>query len=193
MKIVITGHTKGIGKAIFDFFSQNGHTVIGLSRSNGNDLLGLNVADHLKDADVFINNAYVKDHQTRCLKDAIEYWKDTNKLIININSKLSLMPIEEKYLTPFIKEYVANKKEQTSIIHSYSALGFKVSNIFVGLTDTEFARTVFDAPVMLQTKDVAKVVYNIVDSSNAVHIQQTIIDAPGLDWRQIKRKDINVE
>ena len=34
MKIAITGHTKGIGQAIYDLLGQE-HDVIGYSRSNG--------------------------------------------------------------------------------------------------------------------------------------------------------------
>ena len=34
MKISITGHSKGIGKACFDLLSKE-HNVVGFSRSNG--------------------------------------------------------------------------------------------------------------------------------------------------------------
>lgn len=35
-KVLILGHTKGIGKAIFDRLTSDGHSVKGLSRENGN-------------------------------------------------------------------------------------------------------------------------------------------------------------
>ena len=38
MKIGITGHTKGIGKKISDYFLKNNHEVIGFSRSSGYDI-----------------------------------------------------------------------------------------------------------------------------------------------------------
>ena len=34
-KILIIGHTKGIGKAIYDYYDNKGYKVKGLSRSNG--------------------------------------------------------------------------------------------------------------------------------------------------------------
>ena len=37
MKIAITGHTKGIGKACFDLFNTD-NNCIGFSRSNGFDI-----------------------------------------------------------------------------------------------------------------------------------------------------------
>ena len=58
MKIAITGHTKGIGKACADVFSE--HEVIGFSRSNGFDIQAIEpILDSSNDCDVFINNASV--------------------------------------------------------------------------------------------------------------------------------------
>ncbi len=60
MKIAITGHTKGIGKALYNYFSEIGHEVIGMSRSNGYDIT-LNpdkILEQISSCDLFINNAY---------------------------------------------------------------------------------------------------------------------------------------
>jgi hypothetical protein len=38
MKIMITGHTSGLGKFLSDQFLNEGHTVVGISRSTGVDL-----------------------------------------------------------------------------------------------------------------------------------------------------------
>jgi hypothetical protein len=59
MKIVITGHTSGLGKQIYDHLKSE-HSVIGLSRSNGYDLTQnySQVLDTVKNADIFFNNAY---------------------------------------------------------------------------------------------------------------------------------------
>ena len=38
-KIAIIGHTKGIGKAIADLYERKNYKVIGLSRSNGHDIV----------------------------------------------------------------------------------------------------------------------------------------------------------
>ena len=58
MKIAITGHTAGIGKAIAESCEAAGHEVVGFSRTTGYHLfkdLELVVAD-AEDCDVFINN-----------------------------------------------------------------------------------------------------------------------------------------
>ena len=60
MNIVITGHTSGLGKALYRYFTEKGHNVIGCSRSNGYDITNdpdLILHTALK-ADLFINNAH---------------------------------------------------------------------------------------------------------------------------------------
>ena len=52
MKIAITGHTKGIGKCIFDNIISDG-----FSRTNGFDITKPDTfIDSIKNFDVFINN-----------------------------------------------------------------------------------------------------------------------------------------
>ena len=62
-RIAITGSTRGIGKAIADQLENEGHSIIGLSRSNFNlqEDWG-DIEDKLdsihKKCDIFINNAH---------------------------------------------------------------------------------------------------------------------------------------
>jgi|LauGreDrversion4_2_1035121.scaffolds.fasta_scaffold331102_2 NADP-dependent 3-hydroxy acid dehydrogenase YdfG len=70
MKVVITGHTSGLGKAIFDHMTTKSHEVIGLSRSNGFEF-PQRINDAVKiaqEADLFINNAHVNITQAIFLK-----------------------------------------------------------------------------------------------------------------------------
>ena len=65
MKIALTGHTKGIGKAIKDVLEPE-NTVIGFSRTNGFNINNPQaIFDIAKDCDVFVNNAQYKDYQTQ--------------------------------------------------------------------------------------------------------------------------------
>jgi hypothetical protein len=61
MKIAITGHTNGLGKAVYDHFISKGHEVMGFSRSNGYDLtVDLDrIIDESKTCNYFFNNAHV--------------------------------------------------------------------------------------------------------------------------------------
>lgn len=67
MKVVITGHTYGIGKALYDSFKSAEWEVVGLSRSNGFDIDANfdKVVEVATGADLFINNAYRDKQQTK--------------------------------------------------------------------------------------------------------------------------------
>ena len=87
MKIAITGHSKGIGKACYDVLS-NDHDVIGFSRSNG-----FNIKEPKKiitasiGCDVFINNAYCGMAQVAILNNLWNFWsRDKSKTVVNISS-----------------------------------------------------------------------------------------------------------
>ena len=76
-RIVITGHTGGIGKAIFDKFTEvSCHKIIGMSRSNGYDIEKDfdKIVQEAAGADLFINNAYRDKQQLKlfhALKDKV--------------------------------------------------------------------------------------------------------------------------
>lgn len=67
MKIAITGHTRGLGKAIWDHLSD--HELVGMSRSNGFDLNNDldKIIETAKTCDLFINNAHAGTCQATLL------------------------------------------------------------------------------------------------------------------------------
>lgn len=69
MKCVITGHTTGLGKALFGHFTALGWEVVGLSRLTGHDLTTDldKVVEIANTADLFINNANVDRAQLNLL------------------------------------------------------------------------------------------------------------------------------
>lgn len=77
-KIVITGHTSGIGKAIYDKFKEiSCREIVGLSRSNGYDIDAEfdKVVEAASGAELFINNAYRDSQQLKlfhALKDKVD-------------------------------------------------------------------------------------------------------------------------
>lgn len=77
-KIVITGHTAGLGKAIYDKFTEvSCHEIVGLSRSNGYDIDADfdKVVEEASGAELFINNAYRDEQQLKlfhALKDKVD-------------------------------------------------------------------------------------------------------------------------
>jgi|TARA_R110002074_G_scaffold131379_3_gene273903 NAD(P)-dependent dehydrogenase (short-subunit alcohol dehydrogenase family) len=90
MKIALTGHTSGIGKALYDILSQE-HEVVCFSRSNGYDIkYDITIEKIVQgslDCDVFINNAYYSLAQVNILNRLWKFWaRDKSKTIVNISS-----------------------------------------------------------------------------------------------------------
>ena len=91
-KIAITGHTRGIGLALTERLDQDNYEVRGYSKSNGFNILRPNgvIKDIVDwDADVFVNNAYAPEAQSRLLYKIYEQWVDKPKLIINMGATSS--------------------------------------------------------------------------------------------------------
>ena len=90
MKYAVTGHTQGIGKSLFNRLSPN---CIGFSKSTGYDITNKscrkNIVKESSDCDVFINSATEGIGQTLLLVDLFNEWKDTNKTIINVGSRIA--------------------------------------------------------------------------------------------------------
>ena len=77
MKIAITGHTKGLGKHLFDSLSQK-HDTIGFSRSNGYDIKDPKnrekIIEESKECDILINLVHNYYHQTDQLFEFHQSW-----------------------------------------------------------------------------------------------------------------------
>jgi hypothetical protein len=74
MRIAITGHTSGIGRALYDYYSIK-NEVLGFSRSNGYNLpdsLPV-VIEESKGCDLFINNCYADGVQIDLFKGLVDH------------------------------------------------------------------------------------------------------------------------
>jgi NADP-dependent 3-hydroxy acid dehydrogenase YdfG len=184
-KLAITGHTKGIGKSIYETFSSRGYDVIGFSRSNGYDITSkesrVSILQQLEEIDIFVNNAYAPLGQKDLLKEAIDLWDGQNKTIVNINSKTMLMPI----LPEFLKEYAEDKRQQKDTIMNRIFKGAPhIINITIGLVDTDMA-AVFESK-KINPKDLADFVYHLISIRKQLAVQDILIEVPELDWNNIK-------
>jgi NADP-dependent 3-hydroxy acid dehydrogenase YdfG len=186
MKIAITGHTRGIGKAISDKFNSVNYEVLGFSKSNGFDISKEQdrntIFNMSKDADIFVNNAYDPEGQTDLLNRFIGAWEGTGKTIINMSSKLSICPPE---FLPGYEQYIQVKKQQNKIIEDRATVDSpRILNILAGLVDTDMA-SMFNSAKM-SPDDIANLIYVILQMGNKISVQQLVIDVPNLDWKTIK-------
>ena len=158
MKIAITGHSRGIGKAIFDTLSEDTECH-GFSRSNGYDIAEdqeLIIKSVLR-CDVFINNAYKGLEQVHLLNSVFQAWKDDeSKTIINISS-LSKYP----GLSGNQSGYSAHK---AALSHQAFLLMFKTDrkcrmiNVNPGYVKTDMTKQAHDTNNMLTPQECADAV-----------------------------------
>lgn len=117
MKCIVTGHTSGVGKAIYDHFLSKGWDVRGMSRSNGYDI-SINqdrIVSETIGCDIFVNCAYASDAQTELLdklKDKVKSmivvgsvaadwsaeWKDYGKSKEKLQDKCKEISLEDNVM-----------------------------------------------------------------------------------------------
>lgn len=116
MKIyAITGHTYGIGKAIYNKLSPN---CLGFSKSIGYDITKkedrLKILNESESCDVFINNACDGFGQSNLCLDLWHRWKNKNKIIINVGSRITesitVVPNEYIHLLEYRMQKLTLKK-----------------------------------------------------------------------------------
>jgi NAD(P)-dependent dehydrogenase (short-subunit alcohol dehydrogenase family) len=94
MKIAITGHTAGIGKAFAEQLAQRGHSVVGISRREGENIRRIvHTASIIEPCDMFINNAQTGYAQTELLYEVWRRWQGQQRYIWNISTMMTEQPI----------------------------------------------------------------------------------------------------
>lgn len=94
MKIAITGHRQGIGKAFAEQLSSRGHTIVGISRSDGENIRRTeHIANMIEPCDMFINNAQSQYAQTELFYSVWKRWRGSKKYIWNISTMMTEEPV----------------------------------------------------------------------------------------------------
>jgi nucleoside-diphosphate-sugar epimerase len=121
MNYVITGHTSGIGKALYERLCPN---VKGYSLSSGYDIKDkvnrTSIIQRNLDADVFINCAEDGFGQSQLLLELYDEFKDTNKTIINVGSNVTEIDIKD---APRLVDYYTYKKTLKTLAQDLDQLG----------------------------------------------------------------------
>lgn len=90
LKYAITGHTYGIGAALYNKFLPN---AVGFSKSTGYDITTYEarkrIIHEVQDCDVFINNAPAGFGQAEMCLELWYEWKNQHKTIINVGSRIA--------------------------------------------------------------------------------------------------------
>jgi hypothetical protein len=192
MKIVITGHNRGLGKSLSNVFCVNENTIVGFNKSAGCDISvdadRQAILKELETADVFINNAYDPVGQTNLLREAIDLWNGSNKFIINIGSKCTtsfINTVENPFVRDFIDVYTIAKQEQERLIKSRLRGSFpRILNVIPGVIDTDMASIIESKK--LNPDDIASLIYQMFLLKDKVAVQELTIDVPDADWDKLK-------
>lgn len=139
-KVAITGHSSGIGKGLYQFFSSF-YEVKGFSKENGYDINNFDsILAESSDCELFINNAYSYYKQSEIVRAWAKQHKNQKHLIISTSSIASepLLEIEKVFphLTQYGKEKYAINQATWEVNHSQTLC--KASVILPGVVDTSF-------------------------------------------------------
>jgi hypothetical protein len=128
MKIAITGHTKGIGKCIFDNIISDG-----FSRTNGFDITKPDTfIDSIKNFDVFINNTFHPTYQKEVFEKLFNIWKYEEKTIINILNLSTLLSDDLNTQHEYFKSKKIFKESIQKILLKNKNKKVRVINLFIG-------------------------------------------------------------
>lgn len=169
MKIAITGHTNGVGKAIADLYPS----CLGFSRSNGYDIskpkdVKLIIENTIAmECDVFINNAYDGLAQVTLFESLLDLWRlDSTKTIVNINSRTI-------YNGPNQKQYTTDKKVlRSSAVNAIRDIDRKcrVININPGYVKTDMTKEVHEKYNMLSPEQLASMIKWCLDQPQGIEV-----------------------
>jgi|TARA_B110000858_G_scaffold128808_1_gene146502 NADP-dependent 3-hydroxy acid dehydrogenase YdfG len=186
-KIAITGHTRGIGEALFNRLDNENYEVRGYSKSNGFNILRPNgvIKDIVDwDADVFVNNAYAPEAQSRLLYKIYEQWVDKPKLIINMGatSSDSINNFAQLGYNPDWTPYVSDKARldwaSLQLSNQFTQGKCRVTMIKPGFVDTDstaWLKGLVD-DIMMTADSVAEMIEWVIELENNTQMRTLSFD-----------------
>jgi len=136
MKIAITGHKHGIGKAFAEQLSTRGHTIIGISRSDGENIRRTaHTAGLIEPCDLLINNAISFYAQTELLFEIWHRWQPYKDVhyIWNISTELCAESHDQEMNGHTMRESMQYRNQKMSLELAHEQLNAQDSNIKMSL------------------------------------------------------------
>ena len=144
MKIAITGHKKGIGKEFARQLQERGHSIVGISRSDGENIRRtMHTASLIEPCDLFINNAISMYAQTELLFEVWHRWADIKEAhnIWNISTKLWESNNDMEIYGLTMRESMQYRNQKMSLELAHNQLNAQPSNIKMSLLRPGSVRT----------------------------------------------------
>jgi len=156
MKIAITGHRKGIGKAFAEKLSACGHEIVGISRSDGENIRRVaHTASLIEPCDMLINNAISFYAQTELLFEVWHKWQPSNEVhyIWNISTKLCERDHDIDINGLTMRESMQYRNQKMALELAHHQLNFQPSNIRMELIRPGSVNThTFSDPTSMSAK-----------------------------------------
>ena len=152
MKIAITGHRRGIGKAFADNLAARGHDIVGISRSDGENIRRVaHTASLIEPCDMFINNAISFYAQTELLFEVWHRWQNIK---------------EAHYIYGLtLRESMQYKNQKMALELAHHQLNSQASNIRMSLIRPGDVRTqTWSNPDSINAEDYVKQVLSEQDT-----------------------------
>ena len=131
MKIAITGHKRGIGKAFADNLAARGHDIVGISRSDGENIRRVaHTASLIEPCDLFINNAISQYAQTELLFEVWHRWqpyKDAHH-IWNISTRVCEWDTDQQIAGLTMRESMEYRNQKMALQLAHFQLNAQASN-----------------------------------------------------------------
>jgi len=132
MKIAITGHKKGIGKAFAEQLATQGHEIVGISRSDGENIRRTaHTASLIEPCDMLINNAISLYAQTELLFEVWHRWADIKEVhhIWNISTRVCEWDHDQDIHGLTMRESMQYRNQKMALELAHRQLNAQPSNI----------------------------------------------------------------
>ncbi len=136
MKIAITGHKRGIGKEFADQLQSRGHEIVGISRSDGENIRRVvHTASLIEPCDMFINNAISMYAQTELLFEVWHRWSEIKEAhhIWNISTKVCKWDQDKHINGLTMRESMEYRNQKMALELAHVQLHSQASNITMEL------------------------------------------------------------
>ena len=157
MKIAITGHRKGIGKEFARQLLDKGHDIVGISRSDGENIRRtVHTASLIEPCDMFINNAISLYAQTELLFEVWHRWyqNDHTQHIWNISTRLCESSVDEHINGLTMRESMQYKNQKMALEFAHQQLEAQPSKIKMELLRPPAVKTQsFSPPDSISAED----------------------------------------
>ena len=144
MKIAITGHKRGIGKAFAEQLADKGHSIVGISRSDGENVRRTaHTASLIEPCDMLINNAISLYAQTELLFEVWHRRQDIKEThyIWNISTKLCEQDHDVDIKGITFRESMQYRNQKMALELAHHQLNSQPSNIQMSLIRPGDVRT----------------------------------------------------